>query len=491
MSNLTYIDTQDSLSKIQAKLASGENIYRTEVIIEPCINLIRSDFNDLSSQLESKFQELRSRLEKQYSLKSGANSSEKQDQTEILEYFQWLDIEYLKKINLETIELAKKIKNSAKYKNALVMGMGGSGINTLVLKNALSDFVSEDTKKLEIYIQNNLDPSSVLAKLKKLKDELDKSLFVIISKSGNTDEVRRNINTILNFWKANSNKSSEEILKSFGEQSILITEPEQEAKKNFLHTLKNEIKSKTEFEIPNLENDPNIGGRFSMFSPVGLFSAELMGIKSEKLLEGADAAFKDFISSKSISDSQVAKLAVLDIALNRSNIVNRYSMVYSDSLEALNKFRAQLKGESLNKNTIDSTVHIPGIGTVNHHSDLELLLKDQNNLILEQVCFAKVAEDHINKDTGLDCLSDLKNQSNNYSLIKNHISPLFKYCIERSKPVILSIIPSQNEESLGYFMMQDMLVTIVQAGLQDDTNKIEKLDLAIRQWEVEAYKKSI
>ena len=44
-------------------------------------------------------------------------------------------------------------------------------------------------------------------------------------------------------------------------------------------------------------------------------------------------------------------------------------------LEAINKFRAQLKGESLNKDGIDSTIHVPGIGTVNHHSDLVLLLK--------------------------------------------------------------------------------------------------------------------
>jgi glucose-6-phosphate isomerase len=491
MPHPTQLRSQELISEIQHKLDSGEKLFKTEIILEPCIDLIHSDYEKLSYELETKFQELRSRLEKQSRLKAGFDSSEKRDEAEILEYFQWLDTKYLRKINQESKQLAEKIKNSGNYKNAMVIGMGGSGINSLVLQNALANFVPVDSKNLRIYIQNNLDPSSLYVKLKERREELDQTLFVIISKSGNTDEVRRNINTILNFWQSNSSMSQEEILRSFAKQSVLITEPAKAGSKNFLHRLKNEIQEKFDIEIPVLDNDPNIGGRFSMFSPVGLFSAELLGINSEKLLDGAEAALEDLISSKSISNSQVARLAVLDIALNRSKTINRCSMVYSDSLEGLNKFRAQLKGESLNKNGIDSTVHIPGIGTVNHHSDLELLLKTQNNLVLEQICFAKVAIDHLNQDTGLACLSDLKNQSNHNSLIKNHISPLFTYCAEKSKPVILSVIPEQTEKSLAYYLMQDMLVTIVQAGLQDDLNKTEKLDLSIRQWEVETYKKSI
>ena len=57
--------------------------------------------------------------------------------------------------------------------------------------------------------------------------------------------------------------------------------------------------------------------------------------------------------------------------------------------------------------------------------------------------------------------------------------------------LLLQIIPEQNEKNLAYFLFQDMLVTIVQAGLQDEINSYEKLDLAIRQWEVERYKKSL
>ncbi len=235
-----------------------------------------------------------------------------------------------------------------------------------------------------------------------------------------------------------------------------------------------------------------IGGRFSMFSPVGMFSAELMGLSSDDLIAGAEACWNDFLATANIAESIVAQLAIIDTMLCcKHAYAYRYSMVYSDSLEAVNKFRAQLKGESLNKTGINSTVHVPGIGTVNHHSDLELLLKDNNKLLLEQVYFAKPALDHVNQSTGLETFKNIENESNHESLIRNHIKPLAKYLTAKACPVIETIISEQKEKALAYYLMQDMLVTIVQAGLQDDLASTEKLDLSIRQWEVENYKKAL
>ncbi len=442
--------------------------------LNDAIKLYEPDFSNFLKSLEAKFQELQARL-------SEANASgDKQ-----LEYYKWLDFDYLIKLNQETKAVAAQLKKQ-NYQHALVMGMGGSGINSLVLKNALQEFSAPQANAIPDWIiQNNLDPTSVLGRIAKI--DLDKTLFIIISKSGSTDEVKRNITTLLDFW---SDKAKKNVLENFARQSIYITEPPREGKKNFLHTMREELKSKTGFEPPYLENDPNIGGRFSLFSPVGMFSAELMGLDSEALLHGAKQVVDNFVASKSIQNSNIAKLAAFDIFLARRGITNRYSMVYTDSLEALNKFRAQLKGESLNKNGIDSTVHVAGIGTVNHHSDLELLLKTNNGLILEQIYFAKPAQDHINKKS-LDCLDDLTGQSNHQSLIANHINPLYKYILSTKAPVIQTCIAEQNETNIAAFCMQDMLVTVVQAGLQDAPGSIEKLDLAIRQHEVERYKASL
>jgi glucose-6-phosphate isomerase len=427
------------------------------------------NFKGFQSELEAKFEEVKTNL-----INTSQGSS-------IMEYYKWLDFDYLESANKKTIDLANSLKKRSDLKNIFVVGMGGSGINSMVLKNSLYEFSCEN-KAYNFFIQNNLDPISLLARLNEIDETFTETLFVIITKSGGTDEVRRNLQTIMNFAEAKEGFD----LKKFAANLVFITEPERDEKANFMHTFRNEIKEKTGSVIPYLENDPNIGGRFSMFSPVGMFSAEMMGLSSQKLIQGAKQAFENFKAGA----PAFFDLAALDIFLAQNNFNTRYSMVYADSLEAVNKFRAQLKGESLNKDGIESTIHVPGIGTVNHHSDLELLLKKENGLILEQVFFANARYDHKNK-ASLDCFKDLDGQSNFDSLRKNHIDPLAQYILENKAPVIQTIIENQDEESLAEFYMQDMILTVVQAGIQDEMGKTEKQDLVIRQWEVERYKKSL
>jgi glucose-6-phosphate isomerase len=444
-------------------------LVRTE--IEAALKIFEPDLSEFYSGLDKKAEELKNNLKV-------AN----QDSTR-LEYYKWLDTDYLKNTNETTKKLASKLKTK-NFTNMFVIGMGGSGINPLLIKNSLYEFSTKKKLQLNLIVQNNLDPSSMLAKIDAIKDSLASTLFVIISKSGGTDEVRRNINVLLDKWS--ESRRQEEVLKSFIENSVIITEPKNSSKKNFLHELNSELEAKTGLRMEFLENDPNIGGRFSLFSPVGMFIVEMLGLNSDAMINASAKAFSDYL----LGDDTVVKLAALDIYLSRNNFSSRYSMVYSDSLEVVNKFRAQLKGESLNKDGIDSTIHVPGIGTVNHHSDLELLLKKNNGVILEQIFFAEPFAEHKNAKT-LECMKDLAQSSNYQSLLDNHINPLRDYISSNGAPVIQRVIAKQDEASIAYFLMQDMLTTVIQAGLQDELGSNEKLDLAIRQHEVERYKKSL
>ncbi len=427
------------------------------------------EFKTFQANFKNKYQEVKENL-------TAAGESKSK-----LDYYKWLDFNYLEAVNKKTIELASSIKKRQTLKNIFIVGMGGSGINSMVLKNALYEFTTQ-AKPYNFIIQNNLDPVSLAARLYEIDESFNDTLFVIITKSGGTDEVRRNLQTIMNHAEAKPGFD----LKKFSANLIFITEPEREGKENFIHVFRNEIKEKTGAVLPYLENDPNIGGRFSMFSPVGMFTAEMMGLSSEELIKGAKTSFENFKAGSEV----FFDLASFDIYLARKGYNTRYSMVYADALESVNKFRAQLKGESLNKDGIDSTIHVAGIGTVNHHSDLELLLKKNNGLILEQIFFAKALNDHKNK-TSLDCMKDLDGQSNFDSLRQNHIEPLAKYILENKAPVIQTIISEQNEAAVAEFCMQDMLITVLQAGIQDNPGSTEKQDLVIRQWEVERYKKSL
>lgn len=426
-------------------------------------------FEDYLSKYEKPFLNVINKL-------IGANDSETKH-----EYFKWLDFDYLNKINKETVAAAKDFKAKG-LNNLLVVGMGGSGINTLVLKNALYDS-NPAINHSYVNTQNNLDPSSLLAKLSYLKTQnlLERTVFCFISKSGGTDEVKRNIHIIFDYLE-DVLGSYIKAINLFASNSVVITENNPE---NFLNQLCHEVYEKTGINIRQIEHHNEVGGRFSMFSPVGMFPAEMMNLSSNQMLIGAEACFKDLIQNKDLKSSNIGKLVLLDLMLSQNNYTNRYSMVYSDSLEALNKFRAQLRGESLNKKGIDTLIHIPGVGTVNHHSDLELLFKDDNGVLLEQIVFAKAFKDHTNSNTELKCMSKIEGESNYESLINNHVLPIFEYLNSNGHPTILTVIDKQNEESLAYYLMKDMLATVIQAGLQD------RLDDSIRQHEVEKYKSQV
>ena len=225
----------DKLSQDLASLdLSALDAKKSYTLTTPVIALVQDEFDAEVSKLEAKFGELKSRLIE-------ANPAEGESRTEAhLDYFKWLDFEYLLKLNEQTKKLAADIKAQG-YTRAAVIGMGGSGINAMVLKNALSEFSPVIEGALEMDVQNNLDPSSWLAKLQR-NNELDKTIFLLISKSGNTDEVRRNISTLINSLAAQS--STEEALKTIAKQSVIITEPVREGKNNFLHNFKMNLKTR-------------------------------------------------------------------------------------------------------------------------------------------------------------------------------------------------------------------------------------------------------
>ena len=93
----------------------------------------------------------------------------------------------------------KQLKIFKKYKTIALIGMGGSILGAEAVKN----FFEKKVKK-KIYFFNNLDPEYV-SKFKK-KENVQKVLFLVISKSGNT------IETLSNFFSLNIIKKNQKIL---------------------------------------------------------------------------------------------------------------------------------------------------------------------------------------------------------------------------------------------------------------------------------------
>ena len=228
----------------------------------------------------------------------------------------------------------KNFKKINKFSTIVVIGMGGSILGV----KAIYSFLKHKIKKKFIFV-DNLDENFL--KDIKCKNKLNKSLFLIISKSGNTSE------TILNssYFKSFFNKSN----------VIIITE-------NRNNILNNYAKSKG---YTFIEHNAFIGGRYSVFSDVGMFPAYLMGLNLDNFKKNS----KNFLNN----DKNLSKF-ILD--LEKSNIYKSRIVIFFNYVPELNDFLywcQQLLAESLGKN---KKGFIPVISSApkDHHSLLQLYL---------------------------------------------------------------------------------------------------------------------
>ena len=142
---------------------------------------------------------------------------------------------------------------------------------------------------------------------------------------------------------------------------------------------KNSIKT---FYIPQ-----NVGGRFSVFSAVGIVPLFLAGIDVEKILEGAREFFDSFFSKNEWHLIRKAAFIYERSKCYKMNVLFSYSSL----LDEFNKWYVQLWGESLGK--IDKKGKRVGLtpigllGSIDQHSFLQLLIEGPKD---KTVTFIKV-----------------------------------------------------------------------------------------------------
>ena len=161
-------------------------------------------------------------------------------------------------------ELAEKLKG--RFKDIVILGIGGSALGITSLRDALKGPLWNLDGKPRLFVLDNLD---TVGELENMLD-LDKTLFIVISKSGTTPE------TMAQFFYFREKVSKERF--------VFITDP----KEGELRAIGKE------YGIPMLTIPAEVGGRFSVLSPVGLFPAALLGIDIEELLAGAEKMATQF-----------------------------------------------------------------------------------------------------------------------------------------------------------------------------------------------------
>lgn len=362
------------------------------------------------------------------------------------EYLGWMDlpINYDKNEFLEIKKIAKYVINNCDV--FLVIGIGGSFLGAKAAIEALrGDFYNDLSKEHpKVYFIGNNISGSYLKKL--LKVIGNKEVCVnVISKSGTTLETALCFRIIREYMenKYDSKESSRRI--------IVTTDKERGA----LKQLSTQEGYKT-FVIPN-----NIGGRYSIFTPVGLLPMAVSGIDLDKLMMGILDAYNDY-STIIFEENICCQYAVIRNILNLKGkdielfVNNEPSMLY------ISEWWKQLFGESEGK---DGKGIFPAsvCFTTDLHSMGQYIQEGKRNIFETMLVVNDKEEDIIVTKYQSECdnLQYLEGKGLNYI---NDIA--LKGTVEAHNnggvPIVLINIPKMNEYYFGklfYFFMKSCAIS--------------------------------
>ncbi len=217
---------------------------------------------------------------------------------------------------------------------------------------------SETRPRTRFY--DNLDARTLELALSGL--DLKTTRFVVISKSGGTPE------TLVQITAAIEAVRQAELADRIPELFLAVTEPKARGATNGLRALCDH------FGIPTLDHDPNIGGRFSALTNVGLLPALARGLDVEALRDGARSVVEAMLAAKRAGDFAPALGAAVAIGLAKERGVRATVMLpYADRLSRFAAWYVQLWGESLGKQG-EGTTPVAALGPVDQHSQLQLYL---------------------------------------------------------------------------------------------------------------------
>ncbi len=265
---------------------------------------------------------------------------------------------------------------SGRFRNVLIIGIGGSALGPQFVEQALGH-PSRD--KLRLFFFDNTDPDGMDRTLELLKNELAHTMVVVISKSGGTAETRNGM--------LEANEAYRKAGLSFPKHAVAVTG--------------------TDSKLDRIARDEGwlrrfpmwdwVGGRTSELASVGLLPAALQGIDIRRLLSGA--AHMDTLTREKDPKANPAILLAL-MWFHAGNGRGDKAMVllpYKDRLQLFSRYLQQLVMESLGKefdldgNTVNQGLSVYGNkGSTDQHAYIQQLREGPNNFF---VTFIEVLRD--------------------------------------------------------------------------------------------------
>ena len=297
------------------------------------------------------------------------------------QWLQWMNLGYSEETLWYVKEYASMVQG--RFDNILVLGIGGSALGGLAVTEALLKpywnlLTPEQRNDLpRIFFLDNIDPDTMTGLLDML--DLSKTLVNVITKSGSTAETMSQFMIV-----------KDRLEKELGDNYRYNVVATTDKKTGILRQIAEQEGYKT-FVVPD-----DVGGRFSVFSAVGLLPFALVGIDIDEITNGIkdmDLALKN----TDINENIAAQNALIHYLMDTQKGKNMSVMMpYSSKLKYVSDWYTQLWAESLGKNkdkegnnVCVGPTPIKALGATDQHSQIQLYNEGPNNKIIN---FIRVKE---------------------------------------------------------------------------------------------------
>ncbi len=317
----------------------------------------------------------------------------------------------------------KDLNRFKKFKKIAIIGMGGSILGS----EAIYEFLEKKIKK-KVFFLDNINEKKIHSLNNQNKSKI---LFIVISKSGNTIETISNLLYL-------------KVLKRNSKNIIIISEKNN----NYLFNLS------MKYKLFFIEHKNYVGGRYSVFSEVGLVPALLMGLNINKLRKNLQKFFEGK-SMKYLKNSTVTLTKIL----SKNRYTNIIFLNYSPELEKFLFWCQQLIAESLGKK---NRGFLPIVSTApkDHHSLLQLYLDGPKDKIFYLFSVEKDTKLNLIKTKYTNGINFIKNKS--LITIKDaQIKAVMMSFKENKIPFREFRINKLDEETLGELFTYFMLETVI------------------------------
>lgn len=234
---------------------------------------------------------------------------------------------------LSKVERAVRDKLRLKPEYLVVVGIGGSNLGTMAVQEAvLGKLYNQVTPSTKVLYADTVDPdylSNTLALVEPALKRDSNIVLCIVSKSGTTTETVANAEVLIEFLRKHS--------KNHQKCVVVISDKDSKLWK---------IALREGFNV--LETPERVGGRYSVFSPAGLFPLGVLGINIGELLVGA-RSMRDACVDTNVERNPAAMSATVQYVHHEVGRSISDVFLFANDLESLGKWCRQLMAESLGK----------------------------------------------------------------------------------------------------------------------------------------------